>query len=49
MIIADFGISRIISKEMQVKAFVVSTIKGASIMFAAPETVQRCRGQHVPN
>jgi hypothetical protein len=48
LIIADFGISRIVSTSaMQVKAFVASTLKGASIFYAAPEVMLRYRGHYV--
>jgi serine/threonine protein kinase len=50
LVIADFGISRIVSTSaLQVKAFVASTLKGASFNYAAPEVMQRFRGQSVPN
>jgi serine/threonine protein kinase len=48
LIIADFGISRIVSTSaLQVKAFIASTLKGASVVYAAPEVMQRFRGQNV--
>ena len=49
-ILADFGITRVISEEsLQVRAFEVSEIVGASISFAAPEVWNRLRkrGQDV--
>jgi hypothetical protein len=50
LIIADFGISRIVSTSvLQVKAFVASALKGASVVYAAPEVMLRYRGQYVPN
>jgi serine/threonine protein kinase len=50
LIIADFGISRIVSTTaLQVEAFVTSNLKGASVVYAAPEVMQRFRGQIVSN
>jgi serine/threonine protein kinase len=48
LIIADFGISRIVSASaLHVKAFVASTVKGASLVYAAPEVMLRYRGHYV--
>ena len=43
-IISDFGISRILSSEaLKVKAFEVADLRGASLAYAAPETIVRLR------
>jgi serine/threonine protein kinase len=45
LIIADFGITTIVSESaLHVKAFNVSSLKGASIQYAAPEVLKRNRG-----
>ena len=50
LVIADFGISRILtSSELQVKAFTISTLKCASINYAAPEVLFRLRGGFMSN
>lgn len=43
---ADFGISRVLSDDLQVKAFEKSELNGASISYAAPEVLARF---HSPN
>ena len=50
LIVTDFGISRIVSvSALQVKAFRVSTLKGASASYAAPEVWDRLRGSYMPD
>lgn len=45
-IISDFGISRLVDKsQLSVQAFNVSTIKGASIAYASPESINWLRGR----
>ena len=47
-IVSDFGISRIINKEvMKVQAFEISDLRGVSISYAAPEALLRFRAKTV--
>lgn len=44
--VTDFGIARVLdAKELLVKAFELSTLKGLSISYAAPETFARFRSK----
>ena len=43
--IADFGISRVVNSDaLKVQNFQVSSIRGASITYAAPDVMERLRG-----
>ena len=43
VIVTDFGISRVVMNELDVKAFIVSDLNGASIQYAAPDVLVRFR------
>ena len=48
VIVSDFGISRVVTKEkLRVAAFQVSTLRGASISYAAPEVMFRFRAKFI--
>lgn len=48
-VITDMGISQVVStKSLQVKAFRVIAVNGASILYAAPEAIQELRGLIMP-